>query len=34
MPDYTITLQKWRITLDLDNDRVIIDKRMFRLLLA
>jgi hypothetical protein len=28
------TPQKWRIKLDLENDRVIIDKRMSRLLLA
>lgn len=28
------TLQKWRIKLDLENERVIIDKRMARLLLA
>jgi len=28
------TLQKWRIKLDLDNERVIVDKRMARLLLA
>jgi predicted aspartyl protease len=28
------TLQKWRIKLDMENDRVIIDKRMARLLLA
>jgi hypothetical protein len=28
------TLQKWRIKLDLENDRIIIDKRMPCLLLA
>lgn len=28
------TMQKWRIKLDLENERVIIDKRMARLLLA
>jgi predicted aspartyl protease len=28
------TLQKWRIKLDLEHDRIIIDKRMARLLLA
>lgn len=28
------TLQKWRIKLDSEHDRVIIDKRMSRLLLA
>lgn len=28
------TLQKWRIKLDLENERVIIDKKMARLLLA
>lgn len=28
------TLQKWRIKLDLENEKVIIDKRMARLLLA
>ena len=28
------TLRKWRIKLDLENERVIIDKRMARLLLA
>jgi predicted aspartyl protease len=28
------TLQKWRVKLDLENERVIIDKRMARLLLA
>ena len=28
------TLQKWRVRLDLENERVIIDKRMARLLLA
>lgn len=28
------TLQKWRIKLDLEHDRVLIDKRMSRLLLA
>lgn len=28
------TLQKWRINLDLENDRVIIDKRKNHLLLA
>jgi hypothetical protein len=28
------TLQKWRIKLDLEHDRVIIDRRMSRLLLA
>ncbi len=28
------TLQKWRIKLDLESERVIIDKRMARLLLA
>lgn len=28
------TLQKWRIRLDLEKERVIIDKRMSRLLLA
>ncbi len=28
------TLQKWRIKLDLENDRIIIDKSMARLLLA
>ena len=28
------TLQKWRIKLDLERERVIIDKRMARLLLA
>jgi predicted aspartyl protease len=28
------TLQKWRVKLDMENERVIIDKRMARLLLA
>ena len=28
------TMQKWRIKLDLENERVIIDKKMARLLLA
>ncbi len=28
------TLQKWRITLDLEHDGVIIDKRMSHPLLA
>lgn len=28
------TLQKWRIKLDLENEKVVIDKRMSRLLLA
>ena len=28
------TLQKWRIKLDLENEKVIVDKRMSRLLLA
>jgi len=28
------TLQKWRIKLDLENEKIIIDKRMARLLLA
>jgi len=28
------TLQKWRITLDLEHDGVIIDKRMARPLLS
>ena len=28
------TLQKWRVRLDLEKERVIIDKRMSRLLLA
>jgi predicted aspartyl protease len=28
------TLQKWRIKLDLEHDRLIIDKQMARLLLA
>jgi len=28
------TLQKWRVKLDLENERIIIDKRMARLLLA
>lgn len=28
------TLQKWRVKLDLESERVIIDKRMTRLLLA
>ncbi len=28
------TLQKWRIKLDLENESVIIDKKMARLLLA
>ena len=28
------TMQKWRIKLDLEDERVIIDKRMARLLLA
>lgn len=28
------TMQKWRIKLDLENEKVIIDKRMARLLLA
>jgi len=27
-------IQKWRIKLDLENEKVIIDKRMARLLLA
>jgi len=29
-----ITLQKWRIKLDLENEKVIIDRKMGRLLLA
>ena len=28
------TLQKWRVKLDLENERVVVDKRMARLLLA
>ncbi|MGH7774701.1 MAG: retropepsin-like aspartic protease [Candidatus Binatia bacterium] len=28
------TMQKWRIKLDLENEKVIVDKRMARLLLA
>ncbi len=28
------TLQKWRMKLDLENERVIINKRIARLLLA
>ena len=28
------TLQKWRVKLDMENERVIIDKKMARLLLA
>jgi hypothetical protein len=28
------TMQKWRVKLDLENERVIVDKRMARLLLA
>jgi predicted aspartyl protease len=28
------TMQKWRLKLDLENERVIIDKKMARLLLA
>ncbi|MFQ5827872.1 MAG: retropepsin-like aspartic protease [Candidatus Methylomirabilia bacterium] len=28
------TLQKWRVKIDLENEKVIIDKRMARLLLA
>jgi predicted aspartyl protease len=28
------TLQKWRIKLDLEEERIIVDKRMTRLLLA
>lgn len=28
------TLQKWRVKLDLENEKVIVDKRMARLLLA